>query len=668
MTPTRVVIVEDEGIVALHLKQKLHSSGYAVAATAPTGELALQAIAEHRPDIVLMDIHIQGPIDGIETAMRIPPELGAPVIFLTAFSEEATLARARAAKPYGYLIKPFSDRELHAAIQVALERRALLDELDRRREEADQSAQRLAEREQFFRAITDSVHEIIVRHDVSGLINYISPSVDQLGFTPAEVIGRNAMEFYHPDELETLKAGFSQVLAGLEPQPVYNREHRLRCKDGRWIWVTSNPSYIRDENGAVTGLVSVLHDVTLRREMEDELVRKREEAEAGLRAKADFLANMSHELRTPLTGVLGYAGLLDQVAGLPDEARRHVDRIQASGRALLAIVNDILDFSRLESAQVELDPQPFDPLALAVETLDSLRPLAQQKGLAVRIAPSSRLPPVLVADGARIRQVLLNLVGNAVKFTETGGVTIDVDYSAETERLRLAVRDTGVGIPPEALERLFVRFSQVDGAASRRFSGAGLGLAISKGLVEMMGGTIGVESAPGAGSTFWFDVAAPIGRAEPRSDAEADADGDAATAFPALRILLVDDLEVNRDLVSAMLAQFDVAVTEASSGAEAIAASMRERFDLVLMDLQMPVMGGLEATRRIRALGGPQGRVPIVAMTANAMEEDVEATRAAGMDEHIAKPIDARAFLAVVARMTAQAAAEEPTYPAVAAG
>jgi signal transduction histidine kinase/ActR/RegA family two-component response regulator len=368
----------------------------------------------------------------------------------------------------------------------------------------------------------------------------------------------------------------------------------------------------------------------------------RETAEASARAKGQFLANMSHEIRTPLTAVIGFADLMAAETNLTEKAQTFTRQIQVGGKALLALVNDILDVSRIEAGQVDLDVQPCALHALIRETLELVQLSADRKGLAL-ILSLEGLPEHVMADRARLRQVLLNLMSNAIKFTSQGSVTLEARYRPDHDgRLCVRIRDTGPGIGEQDQLRLFHRFSQIDASNTRHFGGAGLGLAISKGLVELMGGEIGLESAEGIGSTFWFEIPAPFA-------AEAAAPAPDVLAGPLerkpARILVVDDLSVNRELVSAMLSPFNLDLTLAASGAEAVETASREGFDLILMDVQMPGMDGLAATQAIRAAAGPNATAPILALSANVMKEQVQAYRAAGMNDHIAKPIDTAELL-----------------------
>ena len=389
-----------------------------------------------------------------------------------------------------------------------------------------------------------------------------------------------------------------------------------------------------------------------------ELSMARDAAEAAVVAKSDFLANMSHEIRTPLTSILGFTTLLENSQSLSEEARRHVRRIATGGQSLLVVVNDILDFSKLEANQVTLDPQPFNPLELIEGAVALVAGQAAAKGLALQTDIQGDLPPVVMADSDRLRQILLNLLTNAIKFTATGGVTVTARYHMASDRLSVAVRDTGPGIPAESRARLFTRFSQVDSSVSRRFGGTGLGLAICKALVGLMGGEIGVDSVEGEGSTFSFRVPAPVASAVIAPSASApEGLGDPVRQGA---ILIADDVAHNRELVRIILETLGYTVDEAAGGAEAIQAAIAKPYDLILMDMQMPDVDGLAASRIIRAAGGQNATTPILAFSANVMADQIAECLAAGMNDHIAKPIQPAELLTKVARWLGPADEAEP--------
>jgi CheY-like chemotaxis protein/nitrogen-specific signal transduction histidine kinase len=385
----------------------------------------------------------------------------------------------------------------------------------------------------------------------------------------------------------------------------------------------------------MTGL-AIDYQARMKRLMETKTAiarRARARAIQASRAKTEFLATMSHEIRTPLNGVIGFTQLLLKRPVLEAEVRDQIELIGSSGAALLSVVNDILDFSKVEAGEVTLNPQPVRLAAVAEEALAIVQAEAERKRLELRLKVEGQTDATHLVDGQRLRQVLINLLNNAIKFTAEGRVILTV--SSAPHATRFTVTDTGVGIKAEALPRLFQRFSQADSSITRTYGGTGLGLAISKGLVELMGGRMGVESTPGAGSTFWFELSPPL--AEAVDQDEADTIEEAGVSA---HVLLVDDHPVNRQLGVAVLTLLGCTVDTAADGRDAVDAVTVTAYDLVFMDVHMPVMDGLEATCAIRALAGPASRTPIVTMSADVMPEQVARCVAVGMNDRVSKPLN----------------------------
>ena len=398
-------------------------------------------------------------------------------------------------------------------------------------------------------------------------------------------------------------------------------------------------------------IVGANWDVTADVERESELLAKRREAEAASVAKSRFLATMSHEIRTPMGGVLGMLDLLLD-SPLCAEQRQRAEIARASASTLLTILDDILDLSKLEADRVQLDPVHMRIDRLVGEVAALFRPMAEAKGLPVAVEMAPGVPPWLICDPVRLRQIVVNLLSNAVKFTDSGRITLRIAYVARTARLSIAVEDTGIGIEPEAAEHLFQPFSQLDATLDRRAGGTGLGLAISNRLAALMGGDIALDSAPGRGSTFIATVSAPRGRPPEASEP------DARAVQRPLAVLLVEDNATNQLVVSAMLQRGGHLVTKAGDGLEALEAIRTSRFDVVLMDIEMPRMDGPTATAAIRAMDGATASLPIIALTANAMAGDRERYLALGMTDYLSKPIDPKALAAALARADASSLGE----------
>ena len=414
------------------------------------------------------------------------------------------------------------------------------------------------------------------------------------------------------------------------------------------------------------GFVSVYTDVTVRHERSRLQIAAREAAEDAARAKSDFLATMSHEVRTPMNGVLGLTELLLDTR-LDADQRDYAETILRSGQALLEILNDILDLSKIEAGKLEIEETVFDPVQAIDDVLALCGPRASAKGLLLAGDDGANMPRDVIGDPGRLRQVLSNLVGNSLKFTDTGSVRINsrvIEETGDELLLGFAVTDTGMGMTKEQQSRLFRPFSQADASTTRRFGGTGLGLAICRRLVEAMGGAFKVVSEPGRGSTFAFTVR--VTRAAAGATRVVQAQARAVHCFRG-RVLVVEDNVVNRKVARATLKNFGIEVLEAENGSAALEILAREPIDLVFMDMHMPVMDGLTATRRMRAAeaAAPKARrQTIVAMTANVMREAVDACKEAGMDDFLPKPFARRQMVEVLARWLGAAEPDPGGVPA----
>jgi PAS domain S-box-containing protein len=421
----------------------------------------------------------------------------------------------------------------------------------------------------------------------------------------------------------------------------FEAEYRILRADGRVSHIRSAASTKCNLAGQATQLLGVSFDVTDRKEALEALEQARDAAEAANRAKSDFLAVISHEIRTPMNGIIGMNALLLETE-LEPKQRSMLQTVRDSADSLLTIIDDILDFSKLESGKIDLEEDDFELPALIGRIMELFAPRAEKKGLALSADTSAVSRPALRGDASRLRQILLNLVSNAIKFTPSGSVMVAATTTAVARsraRVRCEVRDTGLGVDQKAKARLFQPFQQADGSIRRRFGGTGLGLSICKRLVERMGGKIGVSDRVGGGSTFWFELDLPAAQTAKTLTAPRPAEPIARPLVGATgRILLAEDNAMNRELATTILRQAGYVVDVVFDGDAAVSAFRRSRYDLILMDMRMPDKDGLAATAEIRALERDGRRVPIVAMTANAMKEDQRRCLEAGMDDHFSKP------------------------------
>jgi PAS domain S-box-containing protein len=496
--------------------------------------------------------------------------------------------------------------------------------------------------EELFRRLAEASPIGIFRGDKDGQPLYGNEKLKQITGIPADQALAWA-EYIHPDDRAAVLANWANALSrggSLEHQ------HRWKKPDGEVVWLSAHSRPIHGPDGSVQGYVGVVEDITAAREAHERLREAKEAADAANRAKSEFLANMSHEIRTPMNGVIGMTGLLLETT-LTGEQREFAETIRSSGQALLRIINSILDFSKIDAGKLTLETIDFRLYDTVGDIVRMFAAEAQSKSIPIICRFGPDVPAEVRGDSGRFRQVLTNLIGNALKFSESGEVRVDIsraDEALPATVLRVTVADQGIGIAPVSLSKLFSPFTQADTSTTRKYGGTGLGLAIARRIVESMGGEIGVQSELGAGSTFWFTVPfeAPAGPAA--LPVEFSAVADFALAAPATnppaRILLAEDNPVNQKVALLQLKRLGYAADAVANGREAVHAIAAQHYDLVLMDCQMPEMDGYEATRAIRRQQNGRNKTAIVALTANARDEDRARCVAAGMDDFITKPLD----------------------------
>ena len=498
----------------------------------------------------------------------------------------------------------------------------------------------------------------VVITNTQGVIEYCNPF-----FRAISGLGADDLVGQFPQILKVSRGDaddYRQVVEEVNQGHVWSGEFLLQGPDDRDITVFAVISPLRDENGVITHQINVCHDISEQKKMQRALELARDRAQAATVAKSQFLANMSHEIRTPMNGVIGLTELALETS-LDDIQRDYLNAVKNSALSLMDLLNEILDFSKVEAGKLEIESLAFSLDSLLTQTCADFRARAHKKGLGFECQLPDSLPRTVLGDPNRLRQVIRNLIDNAIKFTAEGSVHLSVELQAiddKRDELCIRVRDTGIGIPEDKQQSVFEAFNQADTSTTRQYGGAGLGLAISARLVALMGGRIWLDSSKGEGSTFAFTVSLGRVDAHPvpvaRGYIKTQIASESSDALRSLKVLLVEDNKVNQMLALTLLKRWGHQVDLAENGQQAVDQTLRCDYDVILMDLQMPVMGGLDAAKRIRASesSGPH-HVPIIAVTANVQDADRQACRQAGMDDFLPKPLRAEQLQAILVKYCA---------------
>ncbi len=787
MTPARILVVEDDRVVSRDIQQQLKRIGHVVAGTTARGDEVVAMVRSTQATLVLMDIQLEGPIDGIDAARLVREKCQVPVIYLTAFADAATLERASTTEPYGYLLKPFEDTQLRTAIELGIQTHVVATQ-QREAEVLRQTTERLdlalrgsnigvwdlllpngtidsamintmnlldygppqtfadvhahwhpedqdriinemrayiaGETERYevvFRMLREDgqlrwrmARGIAVRDHAGKATRFVGSSIDitdrvqldealriseqrfrntfelsaagfvhidfktsallrmnrafctMLGYTSDEMLGFDGRNLIDIGDRPAIYAGFAALRRG--ELPGYVAQFRTRRKDGVQLWTRVTLSVGRDSAESEPYAIGIVEDVSESMRLELQLREAKEIAEASNRAKDEFLANVSHEIRTPMNAILGMTELVLD-SPLNANQRRSLRVAKAAAESLLGIIDELLDFSKIEAGKLELEENDFSLRSIVEDTIRSLGIRAHRKGLDLSYSVAGTVPDALIGDAGRLRQVLLNLVGNAVKFTAKGEVAVRVD-TGDAGCLRFTIRDTGIGIPLDKQATIFNAFEQQDNSTTRKYGGTGLGLTIAAQIAALMKGRIGVVSTPGVGSTFTF-TARFLRRSEPggvpettvfmdhRDDAfdtirELQAEPIAIDPSPAsarLTILVAEDNPFNSLLLEQLLTSRGYNVRIATDGRQALALAREPDVDLLLLDLHMPELDGFGVIAAIRETERDR-RLPVIALTARSRAEDRIRCLAAGMDDFLSKPIQASSLWAAIEHAT----------------
>lgn len=648
MNKKKILIVEDQEINSKDIQAKLSRLGYDSDAVT-NGYDAINYVKENTVGLIIMDIFLDKSMDGIIAAKKINSLKKLPLIFLTAHFDEILLKRAQKVNPSAYIIKPVQQEELKATVEMAFHNFDI--------------SQKLIKSEKKYFDLFENAPDMYFIVDKNGqIINLNQLGAKKLGYSKDELIGKNISLVVYKDDLRYVNKQIQSIVS-VKDNRNKTLEFRKVKKNKEIIWVEERINTYQGNEDSDDELLIMCRDISKRKLIENKLFKAKKQAEESNKAKSEFLSNMSHEIRTPMNNIIGMTELTMET-NLDEEQKENLDIIKTSSVHLLEIINDILDLSKIEAGRVALEPGLFSIRNTIKDVISTLFPVAQKKMLSLDFNIDENVSEKLIFDQLRLKQVLYNLIGNSLKFTTDGGCLIRVrkkeDLLSKGNQLRIefTVEDTGIGIPSQQIDTIFEAFSQANRESTRSHGGTGLGLSISQKLVELMGGNIKVDSTVGIGSVFTFDIICRYDETTPAKD-ETEKETISSTedddSSQHLDILVAEDNDLNQKLMQRLLKTRGHKCTIAINGKEALRKLSERKYDLVFMDIQMPLMDGVKTTRVIRSGKGPEGidrDIPIVAVTAYAFEEDRERFLKEGMNDFIPKPISNKKLDAVLEKIS----------------